>query len=223
MYNTRDGFSCLAQSAEAPVCAFGEQPYKAFCRNNIHNFFEHYSIVFEAFKSITLTENGQNFQGMENGNQRFLFVEVGTGKPRIYKNNDFEKLKDLGNEKEEKKKEQQYMDNNGKPLWSKEKPNPDNINLIINIDIKIKGINLNLYPFIASKDSTEFINIKIKNLDSKIFLNNDKFELNFNVKDVIFGPSKLNSGEKVIISNNSIKRRKSSNNFNNGNCFKRRR
>ena len=137
----------------------------------------------------------------------------------VYKNNGFEKLKDLENEKEDKKKEQQYIDDNGKPIWSKEKPNPDNINLIFNVDIKVKGLNLNLYPFIASKDSTEFINIKIKNLDSKIILNNEKFELNFSVKDVIFGPSKLNSGEKVIITNNSIKRRRSSNNFNNDNSF----
>ena len=121
------------------------------------------------------------------------------------KDKDIEKIDDLENEKEKiksKKKEE-----NAKPIWSRENPNPDNINLLYIADIKIKGINLNLYPFISSKDSNNFISIQINNLDSKISLNKDKFDLLFTIKNIILGPNKLNSGEKVFISNNSIKKR----------------
>ena len=122
------------------------------------------------------------------------------------KDKEIGKIDDLEIEKEKNKKSIK-KDENTKPIWSKEHPNPDNINLLYTADIKIKGINLNLYPFISSKDNNEFISIKINNLDCKICLNKEKFDLLFTIKHITLGPNKLNSGEKVIISNNSIKKR----------------
>ena len=122
------------------------------------------------------------------------------------KEREIDKLNDVESEKEKIKKSK-LKDENTKSIWSKEKPNPDNINLLYTADIKIKGINLNLYPFISSKDNNEFISIKISNLDCKISLNKEKFDLLFTIKNIILGPNKLNSGEKVIISNNSTKKR----------------
>ena len=117
---------------------------------------------------------------------------------------------DLDYEKEkikEKKKSEE-----AKKVWSRDNPNPEGIILLFNSDIKIKGINMNLYPFISSKKTNEFICIKINNIDSKIILNKDRFELNFNVKNIILGPNKLNSGEKVII--NSKRKDIDNNNYN---------
>ena len=104
---------------------------------------------------------------------------------------------DLNYDKEKIKEKQKTEE--GKPVWSRENPNPEGIILIFNSDIKIKGINLNLYPFISSKNNTEFICIKISNIDYKIFLNESKFEVNFSIKNINLGPNKLKSGEKVVI------------------------
>ena len=127
----------------------------------------------------------------------------------VYKNNGLDTFSEFEKESERKKsKDKIIYDENNKPIWSRENPNPDNINLIFNIDIKLKGLNIHLYPFISSKDNNDCISIKINGLDSKILLSKNKFELSFNVKNLIFGPNKLNMGEKVI-----IKRRRNSNSF----------
>ena len=123
-----------------------------------------------------------------------------------YKNNDIEKVDGTESEKDKNKKIKN-KDDDGKPIWSRENPNPDNINLIFSTDIKLKGINFNLYPFISSKENNEFISTKINNLDLKINLNKQKFDFFFTIKSIVLGPSKLHSGEKVIISNNSLKRK----------------
>ena len=94
------------------------------------------------------------------------------------------------------------VDKNGK-----ENQNPDNINLLLEVDIKIEGLNLDLHSSISSYSNDEFISIKMNNFDSKIILNKNKFDLNFTVKNVTLGPNKLNQGEKVFISNNSMKKR----------------
>ena len=124
----------------------------------------------------------------------------------LNKENDIDKLTNLGNNLK-KNKTTQSLNEDGKPIWTKENPNPDNINLLFNVDIKIKGINLNLYPFISSKNNSEFISIKINNCDMKVFLNKEKYELLFSIKNINLGPNKLNSGEKVIISKNSIRKK----------------
>ena len=134
-----------------------------------------------------------------------------------YKNNEFDNLKDVDYEKAKNKKNKNN-EQDGIPVWTRENPNPDNINLLFITDIKIKGLKLHLYPFISSKNRNEFFFIKINNIDTKIILNKDKFEINFNIKNIIIGPSALNNGEKVIISNNSIKKRDTeSNNINTSN------
>jgi len=121
----------------------------------------------------------------------------------MYYKNELEKLNDL----EEKKTNDEKNIGKEDKIWRKEKPNPDKINLTLNIDIKIKGINLNLHPFISSsKDINDFIIIKIANPDLKFILSQEKFEFNFSIKEIILGPNKLKSGEKLIISNNIIKK-----------------
>ena len=103
--------------------------------------------------------------------------------------------------------ENKNKDNNDKKekdVWCKEKPNPDKINLSLNIDIKIKGINLNLFPIISSnKEINEFISIKLTNPDAKIILSEEKFEINFTIKNILLGPNKLKTGEKLLILNNN--------------------
>ena len=75
---------------------------------------------------------------------------------------------------------------------------------------------MNLYPLISDNHSNEFISIKINNIDTKVALNIDKFEINFFIKNIILGPNKLCMGEKVIISNINKKREINlNNNYNN--------
>ena len=122
------------------------------------------------------------------------------------------------NDDVDKKKiiKKKQIEENGKPVWTKENPNPDNIKLLFTCDIKIKGLNLNLYPLISDNHSNECISIKINNIDTKIALNIDKFEINFFIKNIILGPNKLCMGEKVIISNINKKREINlNNNYNN--------
>ena len=104
-----------------------------------------------------------------------------------YKNNELEKIKESDSEKDKNKRDKNKEQD--EKQWSRDNPNPDNINLLFNTDIKIKGLKLNLYPFISSKNKNEFISIKINNIDSKIILNKDKYEVNFRIKNIILGPS----------------------------------
>ena len=134
----------------------------------------------------------------------------------FYKDSHFDALNNLENEKENNLKEKN-KDEDGKPIWTRENPNPDNINLLFITDIKIKGLNLNIYPFIFSKKNNEFVFVKINNFDSKLSLNKDKFEFSFTIKSIILGPNKLNSGEKVIIRKNSMKKNSELSNVNNSN------
>ena len=131
-----------------------------------------------------------------------------------YKDNEIEKLDGTERAKENNKKINDKNED-GKPIWTRDNPNPDNINLIFSTDIKLKGINLCLYPFTSSKEKNEFISTKLNNLDLKILLNKQKLDLFFTIKNIILGPNKLHSGEKVVISNNSMKKKELSlNNLN---------
>ena len=122
----------------------------------------------------------------------------------IYYQNELDKINDLGENDNKKINNNENKDN----IWTRERPNPDKINLILNIDIKIKGINLNLYPSIYSaKDiKNEFILIKIINPDLKFILNQEKCEINCGIKNIVVSPNKLKAGEKIIVSNNIIKK-----------------
>ena len=131
-----------------------------------------------------------------------------------YKNNGIEKS-DSTESKKENNEKIKNKNEDGKPLWTRDNPNPDNIKLIFSTDIKIKGINLCLHPFITSKDNNEFISTKFNNLDLKIILNNQKIDLLFSIKNIILGPSKLYSGEKVVISNYSLKKKELDLNYTN--------
>ena len=118
----------------------------------------------------------------------------------IYYKNELDKINDFDENKNKNNK-------NDKNIWSREKPNPDKINLSLNIDIKIKGINLNLFSNISSSSNNntnnEFISFKLINPDFKLILCQEKFEINFNIKNIILSPNKLKSGEKLLISNNN--------------------
>ena len=122
--------------------------------------------------------------------------------------NDFEKTSSIDENKNEEKKGE-----NKEIIWTKENPNPDKINLTLNIDIKIKGIVLNLYSFIYNKNknvkninNTEYISIKIINPDLKLILNQEKCEFVLNIKTITLSPNKSKTGEKIIIETNLLKK-----------------
>ena len=122
--------------------------------------------------------------------------------------NEIEKDNDLDEIKKETKK-----GDNKEISWNKENPNPNKIDLTFNLDIKLRGIILNLYSFISKNNNSnmninnnEYISIKITNPDLKLTLNQEKCEFNLNIKTISLGPNKLKAGEKIIISNNSIKK-----------------
>ena len=85
--------------------------------------------------------------------------------------------------------------------------------MTFNLDIKLRGIILNLYSYVSKNNNNnininnnEYISIKITNPDLKLTLNQEKCEFNLNIKTISLGPNKLKAGEKIIISNNSIKK-----------------
>ena len=122
--------------------------------------------------------------------------------------NELDKINDFDENKNKENKEN-INNTKDKNIWSREKPNPDKINLGLNIDIKIKGINLNLFSNISSinnnkdNNNNDFISVKLINPDFKLTLSQEKFEINFNIKNIILTPNKLKTGEKLLISNNN--------------------
>ena len=124
----------------------------------------------------------------------------------LYNKNETDRFNDYDNNNINKKKEE--LTEGDKPTWTRENPNPDKINLILNVDIKIKGINLNLHSSLLSKNiNNEYIIIKITSPDFKFILNKEKCEFNFSVKTISLGPNKLKAGEKIIIINNNINKK----------------
>ena len=80
--------------------------------------------------------------------------------------------------------------------------NPDKINISYISDIKIKGFNINLHPTIKTIN-LDYTTMKINEIFIKISLLKTYFDFILNCKSIQFGPSKLSTGEKVFISNNS--------------------
>ena len=80
--------------------------------------------------------------------------------------------------------------------------NPDKINISYISDIKIKGFNINLHPTIKTIN-LDYTTMKINEIIIKISLLKTYFDFILNCKSIQFGPSKLSTGEKVFISNNS--------------------
>ena len=133
--------------------------------------------------------------------------------------NELDKINDFDENKNKENKEN-INNTKDKNIWSREKPNPDKINLSLNIDIKIKGINLNLFSNISSynnnkdNNNNDFISFKLINPDFKLILSQEKFEINFNIKNIILTPNKLKTGEKLLISNNNTMNKKQELNLN---------
>jgi hypothetical protein len=90
--------------------------------------------------------------------------------------------------------------------------NPDKINISYIGDILIKGFVINIHPS-AKSVNLDFTSIKIGGVEMKITLMRTQFDLNICCKSIIFGPSKLNVGERVLISNFSRKKREALSNF----------
>ena len=94
--------------------------------------------------------------------------------------NELDKINDFDENKNKENKEN-INNTKDKNIWSREKPNPDKINLGLNIDIKIKGINLNLFSNISSinnnkdNNNNDFISFKLMNPDFKLILSQEKF------------------------------------------------
>ena len=84
--------------------------------------------------------------------------------------------------------------------------NPDKINISYIGDMSIKGFSINLHPSIKTSN-LDFTSMKIGGIEIKISLIKTQFDFSLNCKSIIFGPSKLNIGEKVYISNTSRKKR----------------
>ena len=84
--------------------------------------------------------------------------------------------------------------------------NPDKINISYIGDISIKGLNINLHSSIKNKN-LDFISIKMNKIEIKISLLKTQLDFDITCKSIIFGPNKLIEGEKVIINNNSIKKK----------------
>ena len=90
--------------------------------------------------------------------------------------------------------------------------NPDKINISYIGDILIKGFVINIHPS-AKSVNLDFTSIKIGGVEMKITLMRTQFDFNICCKSIIFGPSKLNIGERVLISNFSRKKREALSNF----------
>lgn len=78
--------------------------------------------------------------------------------------------------------------------------------------MSIKGLNINLHPSIKSKN-LDFTSMKIGGIEIKISLLRTQFDFCIACKSIIFGPNKLNIGEKVFISNSSQRRKEQLNNL----------
>jgi hypothetical protein len=90
--------------------------------------------------------------------------------------------------------------------------NPDKIIISYIGDILIKGFVINIHPSIKSLN-LDFTSMKIGGVEMKITLMRTQFDFNICCKSIIFGPSKLNVGEKVLISNSSRKKREALSNI----------
>ena len=96
----------------------------------------------------------------------------------------------------------------------KENYNPDLIDISYLSSIKIKGLNINLHPYIKS-DKLDFISFKLNGIEIKLSLSKAKFDFDFNCKSIIINPNLLKSGEKVLMTNDSLKKRLQYNNTKN--------
>ena len=132
--------------------------------------------------------------------------------------NDLERINDLNENNTEEEIKPTFKEEN---IWNKEKPNPDKIILSLNVDIKIKSIQLNLFQSVYTRHisniNNEFISIKILSPELKLFLSQEKFEFNLSVKMISLSPNKLKSAEKMIITNNTIKKQELNNTTENNN------
>ena len=90
--------------------------------------------------------------------------------------------------------------------------NPDKVNISFSSEIIIKGFNINLHPLIKSQ-TLDFTSMRIGGIEIKIILLKAQFDLGITCKSIIFGPNKLNFGEKVFISNSSRKKKEQMNNI----------
>ena len=57
----------------------------------------------------------------------------------------------------------------------------ENINLSVQIEVLVKGVNLMVY---SKKDNGDYISIKIGNVSNKIIMNKDKFDMEIDVKEI---------------------------------------
>ena len=79
------------------------------------------------------------------------------------------------------------------------------INLSFITDILIKSININVNSSYAN-DNINYIKFKIKEIQTKIQLSKEKFDLNIIAKTVDFGPYNLVYGEREILSKESYRK-----------------
>ena len=79
------------------------------------------------------------------------------------------------------------------------------INLLFITDILIKGINVNLYPSL-NKDNINYLKLKIINIQTKLLLSKEKFDLNISTKNIEFSPYNKVYGERELLSEESYRK-----------------
>ena len=104
----------------------------------------------------------------------------------------------------EKQNKNENINNAEPPSWSPERPNPDNINLALSVEAKIKSFNFNMHPS-SHLSNNDFISTKINNLSLKLYLNIEKVEFNFSIKGINLSLNNSHKGEKIIINTLSNK------------------
>ncbi len=79
------------------------------------------------------------------------------------------------------------------------------INLSFITDILIKSINININSSLKN-ENVNYIKLKIKEIQTKIILSKEKFDLNITAKRVDFGPYNIVYGEREILSKDSYRK-----------------
>ena len=144
-------------------------------------------------------ENSINLNGLKNGrnNKRnnFDFFELGKTNSKTNKsllnNKSISNINTYINEQKRK----QYEEN----IKLK------NINLSFVTDVIIKGINININPSL-NKDNINYLKFKIKDIQTKIILSKEKFDLNISSKNIEFSPYNSIYGERQILSDDSYRK-----------------
>ena len=145
-------------------------------------------------------ENSSNLNGLKNSKinkkNNFDFFALGknnskTNKPLLNNNKSISNINTYLNEQKRKQFEENVK--------------LKNINLSLITDILIKSINININPSL-NKDNINYLKFKIKEIQTKISLSKEKFDLYISSKNIDFSPYNSVYGERQILSDESYRK-----------------